>query len=371
MKKSEDINLLSEFIQRIYAAVITPDDIISVLDDIRTLIDAPYSSFQAENIDTQHLRFAHLLGYNNQAITSYADYYVSCDPWTKLAYARNLLDQGFSDSNKLLKYNDYKNTEFYSDWGSQHNVVHAIGTGFRIDSGYLLKITFQRGKMQGAFSEDTERFLNLLRPHFAQFVRLSPLFSEQQRQNQYLTDILQQLARPVMVLDRTLRLIDINRQGQQWLAGQKHIVVKQDQLSCPDTRQHSELLRAVNWACSAKGKAGKTIHSQISLGQGSHEENIWIIPLSLLPDQEKPELAMLVARKPLASTTPLQLRFGLSARQAELCLLLLQGNSLEDCARDMNIAFSTARNTMIACFQKLKVSSQVQLIHCLLTDIHL
>ncbi|WP_430462314.1 helix-turn-helix transcriptional regulator [Thalassolituus sp. LLYu03] len=370
MMKPDTLELLNQYIQRIYAAILKPADILSVLDDLRHLVDAPYSSFQLESIETKHLRFAHLLGYDEQAIQDYVDYYIGVDPWTRLAYARNLLEADFTASDRIMKLADYSNTEFYADWGSPNDVVHAIGTGFRMDDGYILKITFQRGRTQGAFNEFNETFLSRLRPHFAEYVRLSPIFAQQQNQCQTFMDILQQTERPLLLVNAQCELKFANRHGERWLSNQNWMLPAQQRLHCRDRQLQNRLEASIHRACFPVFQMAGQPTSFLTLGEGDNAEAIWVIPVQAGQDQQEP-MALLVARKSVDCPVALMVRYRLSRRQAELCLNLMQGLTLEETALAMNIRFNTARNTMITCFQKLAVSSQIQLIHFLLTDLRL
>lgn len=363
-----DPQRITHFINRLYSAVTRPGDLLKILEDLQELIDSPYAAFQVENLETHDLKSLHMLGYNEQSMQTYEDYFVTCDPWTKTAYARNLDNGVFLTGERILSDKDYRNSEFYTDWGKPFDVRHAIGTSFLLSDGYHAKVSFQRGCQQGAFSEEIEVSLNLLRPHFGHYVRLAPIFEVASRYQFHWQFFIHQLDRPVFVVDKSLKVIMMNREAEEWMKETGLLGVSQGRLSAPDSRQHGHLQKSISWASYPETLSSTTL-GFVQLYSAEQSENLWTLPLIDFEQTgyDSTGMALLIARRRIPHCKVVMEKFSLSQRQAELCLLILEGKTLEEISQDMNVALNTTRNTLIACFSKLGVRNQVQLIQLLLT----
>ena len=71
--------------------------------------------------------------------------------------------------------------------------------------------------------------------------------------------------------------------------------------------------------------------------------------------------------KKLPTACELQQVHKLTKRQAELCLLIINGHTLRAAAQQMNISSNTARNSLNSCFELLDVNNQPELVFLLLT----
>lgn len=372
MKPHKDAEIIKHFIQRIYQAVMAPDTIYDVMNDLRSVIDAQFSAFQIEDVVTHELGRSFLIDYDEKAIDIYADYYISRDPWTLEGLKNGLLNQSFNAAQRVVSDKRFKESEFYRDWGRFHDVRHAIGCSFDIDDGSMLKISFQRGPDQSPFDGDAEAFLNLLHPHFKQFVRLSPMFEEAVLKYSNWQKSLEYLDRPIWVVNSDLKIEFMNSQAEHWLEGSQYLRCENKKLSTANISEQSKLLASVkNMSEIAESsiKNNDNIsakNERIILGNVLENESFWITPFS---NSVKSNLVMITGRKALPEIDIIMQRHGLTQRQSQLCTLLVQGKSIQEIAAQLNIAVNTARNTLAACFRILNVSNQSELIRTLLGDV--
>lgn len=366
MSTLQDSNIVSNLIQKVYQAVLSPDDIHELINDVRHYIDAPYGAFQIENIDTHQLGDSYLINYDDSAISQYTDHYITKDPWTLLRLANNDLSTFFSPSHKHLSDKVYTNTEFYQDWGRHNGVRHAIGCSFDIGSQYMLKISFQRHDDQSQFSDEIENFLNLLQPHLARFVQLSSIF--QQHHNNDITHMLHGLSRPVWIVNNKLEILFNNQPAQNWMSTGSHLTSRNSQLITAHPNQQILLQRQIDlitqlphnprlWNESFTDRN----YEQITLGHPNQVENFWLTPIPNCQDPSQ-SVALVTGRKPLPNVEILQRVHGLSHRKAQLSLLLMQGFSIQESAQHLNISTNTVRNNLASCFRQLNVNNQVELV---------
>lgn len=370
MDKLNDPALLRSFIQKIYQAILQPEYIFNIVDELRTVVQSPYGAFQVENTFTHELQSSFLIDYDDSAINSYAAYYISRDPWTQIALDKGLLNTRFMAGQRYLADRDYKQSEFYTDWGRKNGVRHAMGGGFEVEDGYVAKISFQRHSDQQAFGQEEETFLNWLHPHFQQFVQLSPLFKQQQEGKNSWEDSFNHFGRPVWLVNRHLKIIYHNQQAELWLQSNPLLNSKAGYLSTPDHLQHSALVHQIEAVSRMLGEAKidtdrkPSDFSKIQLGNHQLSESLWLSPIS---HQDDEELVLITGRKSLPSTQQLQRHYQLTPRQAQLCLLLLEGGTPQSASQQLNISINTVRNVLASCFSRLQVSSQAELVQYLST----
>lgn len=366
MNKYENPETVGGFIQRIYEAALTPDNIHQLVDDVRAYIDAPYGAFQIENLHTHELGDSHLFNYDESAISTYAENFTTKDPWTIKLLEENKLYGMFSSSIKHVRDKDYINSEFYQDWGKQHDVRYAIGSSFEINHSHMLKVSFQRHSDHTYFDDHIEGFLNLLQPHLSQFVQLSSVFQEQQQDN--IAQMLLDLNRPVWVVNEDLEIIFHNHAAQKWMQDGHYLTSHNNQLITKQPQQQNLLAQHVKLTTDLphnpklwRGNNGSRGHEKIVLGTPSQNECFWLTPLPNCQDP-KTSVALITGRKPLPKVDLIQRIHGLSQRKAQLCLLLMEGFSTSEAAQHLNISINTVRNNLAACFKELNVNNQSELV---------
>ncbi|NVK38763.1 MAG: helix-turn-helix transcriptional regulator [Gammaproteobacteria bacterium] len=366
MNRLDNDRVVGHFIERIYDAILSPNMIHKIVDDIRCQIDAPYGAFQIENLLTHELGDSHLINYDDHALGTYSDYYIAKDPWTQIVIEQNLFNQKFTCGSKMLLDRDYQKTEFYQDWGKQNGVRYAIGSSYQTSQHQLLKICFQRHTDHTEFDEDVEQFLNYLQPHLQRFVQLAPIFQQQEQKQG--PSLLDHLDRPVWVVDNQLNIIYQNALASSWTQNADVIQQKQNKIKLPLHEQQQQLSKQVRF-CAQLTKNQKLwdtqwMHShfeQITVGNASQKETLWLIPV-VCPEHPEKDLVMLTGRKPLPDTQLLQKIHGLSQRKAQVCLLLMEGLGAQEIAEHLNISINTYRNTLASCFRDLNVSNQSELL---------
>lgn len=358
-----DPQIVTGYIQRIYQAVMNPDNIYGVVDDLRSIIDAPYGAFQVENIFTHELGESFLIDYDDGAIETYADYYIERDPWTTEALKQGSLNKAFQASHKVLTDKVYRESEFYQDWGKDNGVRHAIGTSFEIENGHMIKISFQRHSDQSEFSQEVEDFLNLLHPHFQRFVQLSSVYNEYQRKQLDITQSLEHLCRPVWIVNHNLEVIYHNQYAESWMRQGQLLSAVGGRLQTPDFGQLKYLKDQV-YKMTAQyqpSRSNSNLAAQrIALGVQGDEEVFWLSPFSLGDD--RPSLVLITGRKPIPNAALIQKYHGLTKRQSQVSVSLMQGRTLQQIAQDLNISINTVRNTLAASFKKLKVNNQSEFV---------
>jgi len=369
-------HILKKVIQDIYQCIPNPENISEVIKEIGDLLQAPYTSFQVENRFTHEMKTSIMTGYGESALKKYGEYFVYHDPWTQQVIKRGLIDEGFTLCQDLVSDKQFCNTEFYQDWGRYEKVRHAVGTNFTLDDAYILKIALQRHDEQNAFSSEEARFLNLLRPHIKQFVRLSNLNAREYANRQGWIEGLDRLKRGVWVVDANMKVVHLNTMAESIVAGHKDndskgwIDIQSGRLSLSEKASQEELLRRVASLIELISPVSPgvsidthaltdSLYEYVDVNIPAGCERLWLAPLAL---QGMPGLVAIISREDPTSSEEIQKIFDLPERQAQLCALLAQGETLQSCSESLNISLNTTRNTLAACYRRLNVNNQSKLI---------
>lgn len=350
--------ILSHYVDRIYKAVLQPELINDVLNDLRHVVESPYSAFQIENIRTQQLSQASLIAYDETAINQYADYYIGVDPWMDKGLATGKLSESFMLGQRVLSDKEYYQTEFYQDWGRHHGVRHTMGAAFKIDDDHLVKMSFQRHSDQQAFSLKDEAFLNILHPHFQQFVRLSDIFDRQQAASLG-TTTMDYINRPVWLVNASSQLVYCNQEAERWLSNGKLFRLQGKTLTC--LSQHQQPILETQISRLLQKKEIKAVPaSRFLIQHRNQEETFWLMPMHVTETNQT--LALLIGPKQSPDATHISQQFTLSRRQGEIASLLAKGETLNGIASHMNLSVNTIRNQLANSFHNVGVNNQSELI---------
>ena len=359
--KNIESSYLKEMIRRIYQAVLEPEDIFSVFNDIGILINATFTSFKVGDFNVMDQCISTVPIHDSYLVTGESQCLFNIE-----SEINRLTMSGFYSSDRAFS------GFFFTSEENEHG--HNILAKFNGIGGVTLSIEFKRQAKQNMFSENTLLFLNYLYPHFVQFFRLSSLFQAKQFEIENDSTSLRYLSRPFWIVDEDLQLIFNNRSSHRLMGWHEYFYCKDGKLCTKDGVQNKRLqgkVRKVSrqYTSSEVGGAEGVFQNSetISLGVELKMENFWIIPA--VPNDSSGGLVVIMARKNMPKSEWLEKNFSLTPRQSQLCLLLMQGCSLTATAQHLQISVNTVRNLLAACFRVLDVNNQSELIRLLYSEI--
>ncbi len=150
-------------------------------------------------------------GFEESARQAYYSYYASVNPW--MQRVDGTLSPGFVAGDSFLPLSRLVHTEFHTDWGKRHDVVHTAAAALKLSSGTLLYLSLNRGQGRGAFSEESFGPLTKLLPHLHRALAISDQLDRLKAAQAAARD----LATAVLLLDRHCRVTDANRSGEELL----------------------------------------------------------------------------------------------------------------------------------------------------------
>ena len=171
----------------------------------------------------------------------------------------------------------------------------------------------------------------------------------------------------MLLIDRNLRVLQINRQAERLLQEHVGVALSGRQLRAVDDDEQLALQGLVNRA-SERGRVQNTdqVTSEICTLHLRDEERRLVLVAMPVPGDRLGAIALLVFGSPGyrdLSAPVLHQVYGLTRAEVTLVQSLARGFSLEEAAHDIGIAVNTARTHLKHIFVKTGSKRQSELIH--------
>lgn len=327
---------LNYFIERLYSAVLEPNLIYSIIEEIKGAIGATFSSLNIKNVNE------------------------------KMGDVGGSLEH--TAKSKRVGCSRYGKFEMNDDIDRNH---HVISCGFALKNNLKLEISFQRDRKCTPFESEVTDFLDRMHPHFEKYANLSPMFEDAKGHQLQWQQSLEHLGRPVWVINSNQRLLFSNQQAEHWNTNKGYFSVEDNYLMAKNFSDQKQLESSIGEIIHKSTnpiygtKDRKRFLEKVTINSGDSKDRLWISPL----EANGSHVLLITGRKLLPAIDILMARHRLTRRQAELCTMLSNGMTLHTIAIELNISINTARNTLSASFRVLQVKNQSELIRTLLGDV--
>lgn len=361
MKQAIDVHFVQNTISKIYSSVLEPKEFLSVIKDISIKISASFSAYEILTPALSDHENCDLGGFNQ---VFYQSILHSCT-------RNSTIKKKVVNVSLLQKRAIQAEFQSHLSEGGQGQTLSAIFTG---KDNQLIEVFFSRTALEGAFTSDDLDILNTFYRHMTHFFTLSSLFNMESMELKEGIQSLKILNRPFWVVNRHLALVYDHQPVQPNTDFKQSLFVQDRNLCTNDAPQTEALLETVSDVIK-KASIQKIMSSsaanyegeKISIATDSILEHFWLSPIGTGIHQDT-SLVMITARRCVPQKDQLMQTHGLTQRQAQLCLMLMQGKTLAATAQSLGISINTARNFLSACFRHLKVNNQSELIRLLYSE---
>lgn len=298
---------------------------------------------------------------------------VSKDPAVDLFEAESPKNQGFVASSTLL--GEISLLDVVSDdfrpWLISEGIVDTAGLLIPSQDNEYLILALQRNKNAGCFSEFELQQLNLLAPHIKQTVQLFIKFYRQQSDNSSLQAAINTLAQPTIVMNELLQVRYTNTAAETLMAKNPAIMVEDGQIYINHAEVHHQFMYHA-WGLASRGTDNpeQEFNSAIVVPCEGGSLTITLSPMYDLGTPGKSRGLLLQIFDPQAQVLPsaerIQTSFNISRAEAEVCLLLAQGYSIQDIAKERHVSVHTVREQVRTTFKKTRYSRQAELVTAIL-----
>lgn len=313
---------------------------------------------------------------NPEDQAKYNQHYAKVDVWA--THGKPLLTQGSVRSGQELCPDDLLiKSEFYNEFLKPINAFHQMSGIIVKKEGTLSAVTSLRSKAAGPFEKKESHIFHALMPHLRRAVQLHHQIVGLATEMQTAASALERLHIGLIRLDSDGRVLAMNQVAGRIVGQRDGLAITNNRL-CASRADETRSLRVLisEAAMTSEG---------IGFGAGG------AIPISR-PSFKRP-FSVLVSPAPttglwiggpagtvaLFVTDPeaviesdeeiLKRLFGLSAREARIANLLVQGCDLKEVCEKLLIRRNTARTHLRHLFDKLGVRRQAELISLLLRTV--
>lgn len=306
--------------------------------------------------------------------------------WTTLADHRTLA--GLSASGRPLRTSEFLSDAQMRGSGLYQEVLRPLNGGLAAvgcwpdDGNGWLSINYCRSLARGHdFDEDELMSLQVLAPHLQNIERVQSRLRNTRERVAAAHDMLNMNSQAIVLLDREARPVFLNRSATRLFSGTPdglHVDASGIRAyGGPDNRR---LQQAIRMAIGLSPGGGSRFHGDELAGamalsvRRAPPQRPWV--LSVVPAatlsakvlEDGARAAVLIHNPPHGgpiAAARLVDAFGLTRREAELSVLLAQGEDLRAAAEQLALSAGTARQYLKQVFRKTGVQRQAELVRVL------
>lgn len=246
-----------------------------------------------------------------------------------------------------------------------------IGMPFRTRDTYSFAVAC-RAPRKGAFGQANLTALQLLLPHLRNALRLGQRLRRAESDAWHRDTALDRLDIGVVVLDRRRRPLLVNARARALAGLNDGLRLTQERFAAADAAANRELQGALDSASDTDEIASSNLCVRVNRPSGRPPFLLRAVPIDddgeLSAEYPRGAVLVFIDTVETDRLQPATLRrwFRLSAREAELATLLVDGHSLAECASAMRVSIETVRTHLDGLFAKTRTRRQVELVSALL-----
>jgi len=363
-------------IELIYDAAIDPKLWNMFLDRFTAAIRGTQSAIMVLDQERPSCNVGVTFGMNPEALRVYGEHFWKIDEWSKRGQviARSGL---VGDGRMLCTEEELLRSEFYNDYLRKFDQRHEIFGVIEQKGPSTAVVTVLRPQRSQVFDNSSIEVVQHLMPHLQRAVQLHRRNIALETEARTATSTLEHLYIGLIRLDRDARVLAMNRAAERIVAQRDGLTVTRAGLEAARAEETRQLRALISGA--SLGRQG------ITFGAGG------AIPISR-PSFKRP-LSVVVSPAPAggfqfpgvqggailfvtdteaaieSDEEILKRLFGLTATEARIAGLLVQGRDLNGVCEELSIRRTTARSHLRHVFEKLGVRRQGELISLLLRTV--
>lgn len=376
LSQSSHFGHFSRLLENLYAALWSPEGMDAALKTLKDYFECCSATLVCLQNQPRQLIYGWSVGIpENHGRRYIEENMVARDIAIDFFALESPKQQRFVASSELLKelpLVDVVSDEF-KPWLRDEAIVDSCGYILEKNGNELHLISFQRNEEAGQFSQEELEQMNLIVPHVKQCMGLFNHFHQQQAKSSTLQAAINSLQLPTFVLNNLLQVVHANPITEQFLQEHKILRVQNTQLVINDDELHHEYIfqacKLVSYRIHGAEEKGHTI---LTIPCARGEVQLSLSPMFSSPDEGQKKQGLLVQchfiEKPLELTVErIRQQLCISRAEAEICLLLAQGESIVEISTSRGVSINTVRGQVRSVYKKTPYSRQGELIKALLS----
>lgn len=272
-----------------------------------------------------------------------------------------------ADDSRLLFDDDPDRLEFL-DWLERTPYYHLLGSKILGDNGQVGFLSVNHAKAHGPSTDAHRRVFTLLTPHLLNIVAMTRVFSANRLGGDPVTCAALETDRPFALLDRGGQMIECSAGFEDLLRSAGVLAVRRGRLAAVQPQHRYLVERFVAAACGVR----RCLEPPMPVRLTAADTQLGLV-LRAIPIAPGDEVFDIFRPATLVTLTdldrPRRIRrqdlialFALTAREADIAVLIGEGWTIESTAHRLAIGEYTVRQHLKAVFAKLGVSRQAELV---------
>lgn len=269
-------------------------------------------------------------------------------------------------------------SSFYQDYLRPADVRHLMGTDLYPAEGIECRLRITRHHGAKPFSREDRALCGSIVPHLKRAIQLHSRMDCLEARHQVLMNTVTRARLGIVSFDESGHLLGMNPEARRLLDERDGIGLRGNSLYVENVGEERELMRLIRQMLGqARPGDGVTAIEGMSITRPSGRSKLGLlvraIPQGRFDRRQRPAVALFLRDSEASSAaTDVELvrrLLGLTRTEASLALLLTEGLTVNEVAKQMNICRNTARTHLRSIFFKTGVTRQTQLVRLLLNSV--
>jgi len=329
------------------------------------LLNASNAVFSVRDPITRkaHFSFGNF-GTNETFVRNFAETYAILSPFV-ISSAVSAEGEAVNPIN-LIGREEYEEGRFYKEWSQPQGYHDYIGSVLVRQPQAVYTIAFGRTTDRPLFTDADLAKLEQLAPHVTRALHISGRLNTLETEKAELLATLDSLAAPVILVDNSATIRQINTAGVELLEQQRGVLNLQGRLKFSNPSQESEFRSSF----SLIEKQPLLMKSKLENGMRVH-----LVPRQLQKNRDyasaRDERMLALFDHPEPSIKPigaqLRDRFGFTVAELRVMLLLLDGHTMNDISKNLGLALPTIKTHVQNLFDKTNTHRQSDLVRTVMS----
>ena len=365
--------IVLDLIERIYAAVEDPRLWAAFLERLAQTVHGTVTAMVSGDLRAGKPDLAAGARLDEVLSRAYEDYLTSGD-WGSSKTGAGLEFGRIVTSQMMPPHRDLVEREKYNELLGKLNVQHLLAAIIVGEHHRVSSVSILRSSRRGAFGDSDVLLLEMLMPHLQRALDLHGRLVEDRSERAAALEALDAIPVGILLLDRSGRALVVNRAASEILAQKDGLILGAEGLTASTRDETQSLRHLVMEAAGAAAASGSRSAGVLAVCRASARRafSVFVKPIG---DQEsdchrvRHAVAVFVVdpdRRIRADESVLRYLYGFTPAESRVATVLLQGESVEEAARDLDVSVNTARTHMKHLFEKTDTNRHRELVRLLL-----
>lgn len=310
---------------------------------------------------------------DDSATESYEQRFFALDPFVGLPPGEVI------SADELMGKDQWHKSAMYQEYLKPLDIGHLLGADITTKDGIECRVRVTRAKAKKGFSERDKMVCRVLLPHLERAIRLHARLDTLECERQLYSGAVNRLLLGMVHFSHEGSIIHMNEEAQRILGERDGVSRSGKGIAASSRSENQELQRLISQAISSStAETPPGLAEAMSVTRPSGRAQIGIVIRSIpfaeySESRQRPATAVYLRDPDSSPAQPSQevVRrvFGLTRMEANLAILLAEGNTLDEAAEKLNVRRNTARTHLRSIFGKTGVTRQTMLVRMLLNSV--